>query len=69
MEILRYTLEDAEGNEEGSYFFETYEEAKTRAMTDHLRVICNEFEFSDSYMVDDFTDTPAKWKAPGKISR
>ena len=24
-------------------------------MKDNLRVICNEFEWSDSYMVDDFT--------------
>jgi hypothetical protein len=49
-----YTLEDAEGNEQ---MFETqdYEWAKTCATVDHLKVICNEYEYSDSYMVDDFT--------------
>jgi hypothetical protein len=53
--IDRYTLEDSEGNDQG-YEFENYQEARDRAVTDHMKVICNEFEFSDSYLVEDFTE-------------
>lgn len=54
MEILVYTLEDKERNEQ-EFSTQDYSEARERAMKDNLRVICNEFEWSDSYMVDDFT--------------
>lgn len=51
-----YTLEDAEGNEQPMFETQDYQEAKTAAMRNHMKVICNEFEFSDSYMTDDFTE-------------
>ena len=53
--IDRYTLEDAERNEVIGFETEDYTEARDRARQDHLRVICYEYEFSDSYLVDDFT--------------
>lgn len=53
--IDRYTLEDSEGSDQG-YFFEGYQEAKDRARTGKLKVICNEYAFDASYMVDDFTE-------------
>jgi hypothetical protein len=54
MEINVYTLEDSEGNEE-EFSSQNYQEARDYAQKSHLKVICNEFEFSDSYLVDDFT--------------
>jgi hypothetical protein len=54
MEICVYTLEDRDGNEQ-SWHTQDYSEAQALAQRDHLKVICNEFEFSDSYLVDDFT--------------
>lgn len=55
MSIGRYTLEDKDGN--SIDFFETgdYRKALDQARADGLKVICNEYEFSDSYMTDDFT--------------
>jgi tRNA G37 N-methylase TrmD len=52
--IDRYTLEDAERNDMG-YVFDNHAEAEAVAVREHLIVICNEYEFSDSYLVDDFT--------------
>jgi hypothetical protein len=53
--IDRYTLEDSEGNTQLTEF-EDYQEARERAQADRMKVICNEYEFSDSYLVDDFTE-------------
>lgn len=60
MEVLVYTFEDAEGSEFGSYSTQKYQEAVEYAMKGKLKVICNVFEFADSYMVDDFTEKEEK---------
>lgn len=63
MDITVYTLEDKEGhpvNETAGEYWD-YEEAKNAAIVEHARVIANEYEFSDSHMVDDFTDTEEEY--------
>lgn len=52
--IERYLLEDAEGNTE-EFIFDSYIEARDEARDRGMRVICYEYEFSDSSMLDDFT--------------
>lgn len=54
MDIEVYTLEDAEGNEQ-MFESQDYKEARDRAENEKLRVIANVYEWSDSYMVNDFT--------------
>lgn len=55
-DIHVYTLEDAHGNESGTFATGSYEEARDRARADHLRVIDNTYVWDDSEMVDDFTE-------------
>lgn len=55
MEVYVYSFRDSNGDEDGSYTTQDYEEAKKYAVRTKQMVICNEFEFADSYMVDDFT--------------
>lgn len=68
MNITRYTLEDADGNNPDP-FFETgdYSEARKYAQLNQCRLIANEFVFDDSSMVDDFTpELPVSSCDPGQ---
>jgi hypothetical protein len=70
-----YTLEGEDADEQFST--QDYHEAQQEARDRGCKLICNEYEFSDSYMVDDFTpndygpwfvDTPRPirvWSAGG----
>jgi len=55
--MILYTFEDAQGYEWGSYSTSTWADANEYAMTYRLRVIENTFEWSDSELVADYTDT------------
>lgn len=56
MTIDHYYVQQDDGyNEDGP--FDTYCEAKEEARKISGMVICYEFEYSDSYMVDDFRTT------------
>ena len=50
-----YTFEDADGNEPFGFSTQDFAEARRFAAENRLRVICNQYEFADSYEVDDFT--------------
>lgn len=53
--IDMYVLEDKHGMElPGEDMYQDYEAAKDAAIRLHCRVVCYEYEFSDSYIVDDF---------------
>ena len=56
MDVTIYTVEDADGCGESSYWwpFEVVE-AREYAQKYRLRLIANEYEFSDSYTVEDHT--------------
>jgi len=63
MEIEVYVVEDAEGNEGDAYGpygypsqVAAYEAAKADAQECKGKVIAYQFEFSDSELVDDFTE-------------
>lgn len=55
-DISVYTFEDKDGNEYGNYVTQDYQEAKSYAQANKLRVIGNEYVFRDSELVDDFTE-------------
>jgi len=60
--IDRYTVE---GKQPELYPFpdmewDEYRDAVAFAQEHHLRVICNEYEWSDSYLTDDFTRDSAE---------
>lgn len=59
MNVIRYMVEDDEGNALTSYVYEEaeYQEAKSAARATCGQVVAYEFEFADSYVVDDFTPT------------
>lgn len=57
--ITQYAVEDGEGNQISSAVFDEdeYREAKQLAREESACVVAYEFEYSDSYTVDDFTET------------
>ena len=59
MDITVYTLEDANGQPvNDTWSTMDYREARDAGENWQARVIANEYEFSDSHMVDDFTPEP-----------
>jgi hypothetical protein len=57
MEVLRYTVEAPDGSE--TDYGEDFRAAADEALATRSRVICYEFEYSDSYLVADYTEEPA----------
>jgi hypothetical protein len=54
----RYTVEDADGNEVGTIWEQhEYRRARESAMLAKGKVIANEYEWVDSELVDDFTES------------
>lgn len=55
-----YTFEDKNGTPYGSYETQDISQARGYAQTSKTRVIVNEYEFSDSYLLDgeDYTPRP-----------
>lgn len=59
MSYTRYTVEDADGSEQSVMFEESeYAEARDYALAIKGEVIGNEYEWTGSEIVDDFTDDP-----------
>lgn len=57
--IDMYVLEDRHGEPVDNWTLtEDYQEAKDGARERRCRVVCYEYEFSDSYIVDDFCSEP-----------
>jgi hypothetical protein len=56
-EYYRYAILNGEDNEELNVLFEQaeYQEAKEYAAKIRGKVLCYEYEVTDSYVVDDFT--------------
>lgn len=55
MTITVYTFRDADDNEFGCFKTQDYREAIKHASERRLKVIANEFEWSDSWIANDFT--------------
>ena len=55
MDIERYTLEDKHGNEVGS-MTDDYKAAQQAAEENNLRLIAHKFTWSDSEMIEDYTN-------------
>lgn len=53
--VTVYSFEGADGTDFGSYTTTNLNEAKEYGRTNALKVIANEYEFSDSELVEDFT--------------
>lgn len=53
--ITVYSFEDKDGNEFGSFTTQDYEEAKRYAAEGRLKVIANEYEWSESFPLEDYT--------------
>lgn len=56
--LTLYTLEDADGNEVGTFSTQDPYEASVYAREYRLKMIANEYEFSDSDVVEDHTGKP-----------
>lgn len=54
MTITVYTFEDANGNEVGSYSTQSSADASDHARQHGYNVKANEYEFADSYLVDEW---------------
>lgn len=55
MNLYKYRVEDAKGNEH-DHLFDTIAEARTIAQEHNMRVMELEFEYSDSSLVEDYTN-------------
>lgn len=53
-----YTFEDKNGQDSGSFWTQDLEEARKYAQDGGLKIIVNEYEFSDSYALDGEDYTP-----------
>lgn len=56
MDVTLYTFEDSEGGEDTYSTFRA-SEAEDYAKKYHMRIIANEYEWSDSEVVADYTTT------------
>ena len=54
--IEQYTFEDANGHEYGSFTTFNITEAREYAQANKVRLVANTYEFSDSELVEDYTD-------------
>lgn len=55
MTITVYSFEDRDGNEHGCFTTQDYKEALSYASRYRLRIVANDFEWSDREFLDDFT--------------
>lgn len=57
MDVTIYTVEDENGEEAAAGFWWPFEinDAYEYARKYNLRLIANEYEFADSYMIEDYT--------------
>ena len=55
MALTLYSFEDADGNEYGTWTTQNYDEAKKYAARYRLRIIGNEYEWSEAVPLDDYT--------------
>lgn len=55
MTVTVYTFTNREDNESGCYKTQDYREAEEYARRYGLKIVANEFEFSCSHVVEDFT--------------
>jgi len=68
MDIEVYTFEDADGDAFGSWTTQDISEARHYAIRHRLRIIANVYEWTDSELVEDYTEkdenNPDEWDAP-----
>lgn len=59
--VTVYTFEDADGQSADDYSTQDYQEAHAYAQKNQYMLIGNEYEWSDSELVEDFTPTKKGW--------
>jgi hypothetical protein len=57
--MLRYTFEDSDGNEFGSFSTTDLDAARVYAMAYRVRVVENTYTWSDSDVIEDYTEDSA----------
>jgi predicted DNA-binding protein (UPF0251 family) len=53
--ITVYTFEDMHGDDSGTFETQNYDEAKRHAAQYRLRIMANEYEWSEAYPLEDYT--------------